>query len=307
MASKIEHPKTKSPPPQQSGWGDYNGKEPFYAIRRKDGSYERRLTRRGGRMFLALVGSTILAASLAIANSSDGPALASTNSPVAATSANQTPVMAKTPPGEPAPTETTPIETEPEPVLPDNPIEKKLVSEFDQEELAADIARFASEFEGLNEKHAEALPDGTVLYTAYADPGYKEALPTICYGHTKNVKMGQKATLAECQAFREQDVNELVLPYLNRIQTKLTENQAIAFGDAIFNLGGGILNADRTLGGFIRNGDIDNAIDSLDLYVYSNGTKFAGLERRRNAEQELARSILGSDEAIGMALANNRA
>ena len=46
-----------------------------------------------------------------------------------------------------------------------------------------------------------------VKHTAYKDDAGK---PAICFGHTKNVKMSDTATDAQCQAFLEQDYTDAV-------------------------------------------------------------------------------------------------
>jgi GH24 family phage-related lysozyme (muramidase) len=117
---------------------------------------------------------------------------------------------------------------------------------------------------------------------------YRDAVGvwTIGYGHTRGVRAGQRIThklalqyLRDDLAGAEHAVNALGLT--------LTQGQFDALVSAVFNLGPGILDASRTLGGFLRHGDLKAAADALLLYDHAGGHRLAGLTRRRKAERAL--------------------
>lgn len=72
---------------------------------------------------------------------------------------------------------------------------------------------------------------------AYPDVAYGWNMPTICVGHTKNVKRGDVATEAQCQEWLREDIAEAVgfltwsLPGVY-----LTQGEVNSYGSLVFNL-----------------------------------------------------------------------
>lgn len=108
---------------------------------------------------------------------------------------------------------------------------------------------------------------------------------TIGYGHTKNVKQGDKITQAKAEELLKQDlvyyekgVNNLNLPF------KLNQNQFDALVSFAYNLGVGTLHD-------FNGKSAQYIINEIPLYcnIYVNGvkTKLQGLVNRRNEEVKL--------------------
>ena len=114
---------------------------------------------------------------------------------------------------------------------------------------------------------------------------YKDAagVPTIGYGHTHNVRMGDRITswyakdlLSEDIAYFEDKVKEL--------NVAKTEGQLDALVSFAFNLGIGNLKK-STLLKIIREGGSKNQITAeFKRWVYAAGKKLRGLEKRREWE-----------------------
>ncbi|MDR0672503.1 MAG: lysozyme [Zoogloeaceae bacterium] len=122
---------------------------------------------------------------------------------------------------------------------------------------------------------------------AYPDPGYGWKVPTICHGHTRGVKKGDTATLEQCEAWLIEDYEAIVLPALVRCVTApVTENEAAALADFVFNVGGPGFCA-STLVKKLNALDYAGAAAQFDRWVYSNGKKLPGLVKRRAAERAL--------------------
>lgn len=114
---------------------------------------------------------------------------------------------------------------------------------------------------------------------------YKDAagVPTIGYGHTHNVRMGDRITswyakdlLSEDIAYFENQVKEL--------DVARTEGQLDALVSFAFNLGIDRLKK-STLLKVIREGGSKSQIKrEFKRWVYADGKKLKGLERRREWE-----------------------
>lgn len=108
---------------------------------------------------------------------------------------------------------------------------------------------------------------------------------TIGYGHTKNVKQGDKITQSQAEKYLKEDllyyenaVNNLKLPF------KLNQHQFDALVSFTYNLGAGTLQD-------FKNRSAEYISSEIPLYcnVYINGvkTKLQGLVNRRKEEQRL--------------------
>lgn len=103
---------------------------------------------------------------------------------------------------------------------------------------------------------------------AYPDTG---GIYTICDGHTKGVKKGDKATPAQCKDFLEQDTVEAVATF-----NFLTNNAPVppqakkVFIDEIFNAGAGNFKK-STMRRLILAGDFNGACRQFPRYKYVDG------------------------------------
>lgn len=118
---------------------------------------------------------------------------------------------------------------------------------------------------------------------AYLDP---IGIPTIGYGHTQGVEMGDRITEAEAENYLRSDL-EIGENELNRLEVALNQNQFDALSSFIFNLGIGNFRR-STLLKKVLNNPCDTSIGHEFMrWVYAGGVVLKGLERRRRAEYEL--------------------
>ena len=115
--------------------------------------------------------------------------------------------------------------------------------------------------------------------TAYTDP---VGIPTIGYGHTKGVKLGQKITQAQADEYLRQDVASAEKA-VSKYKYNYNINQFSALVSFTYNCGSGNLkqitnNGNRTL---------EQISARLPNYNKASGKVLAGLTRRRAAEKKL--------------------
>lgn len=115
--------------------------------------------------------------------------------------------------------------------------------------------------------------------TAYKCPA---GAPTIGYGHTEGVKMGQKITQAQAEEYLRQDLAKYeknVAKYESRYNW--TQNEFDAMVSFAYNLG--------SIDKLTVNGSRSKAViaEKILLYNKAGGRALAGLTRRRKAEKEL--------------------
>ena len=108
-------------------------------------------------------------------------------------------------------------------------------------------------------------------------------VPTIGYGHTKNVKMGDRISKYWAKELLKDDVRE-VAQQVQELNVAQTQGQFDALVSFTFNLGIGRLKS-STLLKVIREGGSKNAIKKeFKRWVYAGGKKLRGLELRREWE-----------------------
>jgi lysozyme len=120
---------------------------------------------------------------------------------------------------------------------------------------------------------------------AYLDTG---DVPTIGYGHTRGVKMGDTCTkeqalqwLDEDADIAENDVNRLV-----KAPFGLNQNQFDALVSFVYNIGGDEFST-STLLRKLNAGDYTGAAKQFGRWIYDNGKIVNGLVLRRADEREL--------------------
>lgn len=111
-------------------------------------------------------------------------------------------------------------------------------------------------------------------------------IPTIGYGHTRGVKLGQKISAAQAEVFLDHDYEEAEDSVKRLITVPLNDNQLGALTSFVFNLGEGRL-LSSTLRRKLNSGDYKGAAAEFDKWVYSGGKKLNGLIARRAAERKL--------------------
>lgn len=133
------------------------------------------------------------------------------------------------------------------------------------------------EFEGLEKR----LPDGRIA--AYIDA---VGVPTIGYGHTKGVFLGQIITREQAEEFLRDDLQDAELAVSRLVKVSLNDNQFSALVSFVFNLGAGAL-GESTLLRKLNGSDYQEAADEFPRWVNAGGRRLLGLVRRRAAERQL--------------------
>lgn len=122
-----------------------------------------------------------------------------------------------------------------------------------------------------------------VRQVAYRDP---VGIPTICFGETQGVKMGDRRTMDECRAMLA-DSLEIANKAVDRcVSAPLNDNQRAALVSFTYNVGAGNL-CRSSLVRKMNSGDMIGGCNELPLWVYAKGVKLPGLVKRREAEREM--------------------
>ena len=114
---------------------------------------------------------------------------------------------------------------------------------------------------------------------------YRDAagVPTIGYGHTAGVRMGDRISQQQAKALLRQDA-EAVMRQVRALDVSRTEAQLEALTSFAFNLGIARLRS-STLLKVIRQGGSKQAIQrEFKRWVYAGGRKLSGLVKRREWE-----------------------
>ncbi|QCO00446.1 lysozyme (plasmid) [Azospirillum argentinense] len=141
------------------------------------------------------------------------------------------------------------------------------------------------------EIHPDALAlvrhfEGLYL-SAYLCPA---GVPTIGYGHTAGVRMGQTITSLQAEVFLRADMADAAQDVDRLVKAPLTDRQRGALASFVFNLGARTLR-DSTLRSMLNKGDFKGAAGQFGRWVFAtvNGEKvqLPGLVKRRAAEKAL--------------------
>ena len=144
-------------------------------------------------------------------------------------------------------------------------------------ELVVSIRMEASEMLVEKLKEMEGL-----RLEAYLDPA---GVPTIGYGHTRGVRMGDRISRYWAEDLLRRDLR-VAEDGVNALGVAKTQGQFDALVSFVFNLGIERLEQ-STLLRRIRDGDNRKAITSEWMrWVYADGKRLKGLEKRRAWEVE---------------------
>lgn len=109
---------------------------------------------------------------------------------------------------------------------------------------------------------------------------------TIGYGHTGDVKPGQRVTEHQADAILEYDLDRFERGVADLVDVPLTANQFSALVSFAFNLGLDALER-STLLALLNAGDYQGASRQFARWRIAGGKVLPGLERRRAAERAL--------------------
>lgn len=139
---------------------------------------------------------------------------------------------------------------------------------------------------------ALAMPAEGLRQWAYKDP---VGIPTICFGTTRGVKLGDFKSIPECKALLTDDMQSAVST-VEKCSKDLTVNQMAAFADLVYNVGPKPVcdTINSTLARKLQANDARGACMELPKWDKARvgGVLVAlpGLTKRRAAERELCLS-----------------
>lgn len=126
---------------------------------------------------------------------------------------------------------------------------------------------------------------------AYRDP---VGIPTICFGETRNVHMGDHKTPEECKALLSSRLVEFASGVDKCLVVPVPDKTYAAFVSFAYNVGVGAF-CKSTLVKKANAEDIVGACDELLKWTKARGIELPGLVARRKAERELCRDgVLGT-------------
>lgn len=111
-------------------------------------------------------------------------------------------------------------------------------------------------------------------------------IPTIGYGSTAGVKMGQTITAERAEELLREDLRQFEAAVSRLVKVPLSQGQFDALTSFAFNLGAKSLEK-STLLRLLNAGDYPGAAAQFDRWVYASGKKLSGLVKRRAAERAL--------------------
>ncbi|SEG20803.1 lysozyme [Marinobacterium lutimaris] len=123
---------------------------------------------------------------------------------------------------------------------------------------------------------------------AYLDP---VGVPTICFGYTYGVEIGDTTTPERCDALLLDEAIRFGLAVSNSVAVPLSHEEQAAYTSFAYNVGTGAFKS-STLLRKLNAGDHRGACNELTRWVYAKGIKLPGLVKRRAEERELCLSGL---------------
>lgn len=120
-----------------------------------------------------------------------------------------------------------------------------------------------------------------IRFNAYLDIA---GIPTICVGSTSNVKIGMRASQAECTRRLRTDMNYAEHSVRKCVRVPITQNQYDALASLVFNIGGSAF-CNSALVRKLNSSDYSGAAREFPRWSYAAGKYSEGLNKRRLAEQ----------------------
>jgi lysozyme len=113
----------------------------------------------------------------------------------------------------------------------------------------------------------------------------KGDVPTIGYGHTRNVHLGMTCTQEQAEQWLLEDL-QLAEDNVNQhVRVQITQGEFDALVDLVFNIGSGNFQH-STLLKLLNSGDYKAAAKEFERWDRVGGTVSTGLLRRRSAEEQ---------------------
>lgn len=124
--------------------------------------------------------------------------------------------------------------------------------------------------------------EGLKLF-AYRCPA---GVPTIGYGHTKGVKMGQAITQKQADDYLVEDIAPIER-LLNKLGVNFRQEQFDALVSWIFNLGAGNFQNSTLLKKICADASDEDITSQIIKWVNAGGKPLPGLKKRRVAEANM--------------------
>lgn len=118
---------------------------------------------------------------------------------------------------------------------------------------------------------------------AYMDP---VGIPTACFGETKNVRLGQKFTMAECESMLIESLGQADDAVRRCVKVPMSDARHAALVSFTYNVGGAAF-CNSTLVRKLNAGDIVGGCDQLLRWDKAKGVRLPGLTKRRAEERKL--------------------
>ena len=109
-------------------------------------------------------------------------------------------------------------------------------------------------------------------------------VPTICYGSTRNVRLGDVKSDNECTLLLRQEVDRIDMLVTTRVHVELQPHERAAIISLVYNIGDGNF-IKSTLLKKLNQGDIKGACNQFPRWVYAKGKRIQGLVNRRADER----------------------
>jgi lysozyme len=122
---------------------------------------------------------------------------------------------------------------------------------------------------------------------AYLDGG---GVPTIGYGHTRGVKLGDTCTEIQALAWLYEDALDAQFNASSLVTVELTQNQYDALVDFVFNIGAHAFRKSTMLQ-YLNRGEFLDAANEFRRWRFDGGVEVPGLLARRIRERELFEAV----------------
>ncbi len=116
---------------------------------------------------------------------------------------------------------------------------------------------------------------------AYRDP---VGIPTICFGHTEGVKMGDRHTLPACKTLLAEDIKIYADGIKTCVKVQMPDTRAAALISFAYNVGIEAACKSNVVR-FINAGRTQLGCDKLLSYRFAHGIALPGLTTRRKKER----------------------
>ncbi len=118
---------------------------------------------------------------------------------------------------------------------------------------------------------------------AYRDP---VGIPTICFGETKGVRMGQTATLEQCKNMLAASLQLANHAVDDCIRAPLPDYRRAAVVSFTYNVGRDAM-CSSTMARKLNAGDVQGGCDEMLRWTFAKGVPLRGLAVRRQKERNM--------------------